>query len=128
MTKEWIRRPTKTEEQQLIRRVIDLAPDFDVVMVSDYGYGVLTPMVIKALGDLQRRSPRVLVVDSRYRLACFRDIGVTAVKPNYDEIVRLIGDEERHSRPRVEWLTAVGDRILSRDCRRDLGHGWGAPV
>jgi D-beta-D-heptose 7-phosphate kinase/D-beta-D-heptose 1-phosphate adenosyltransferase len=105
--------PDEAEEQQLIRRVIDLAPCFDVVIVWDYGYGVLTPLVIKALADVHRRSPRILVVDSRYRLASFRDIGVTAVKPNYDEVLRLVGEEERSPRRPVEWLASAGDRILA---------------
>ena len=105
--------PDEAEEQQLIRRMIDLAPDVEVVIVSDYGYGVLTPTVIKALADVQRRSPRILVVDSRYRLDCFRDIGVTAVKPNYGEVLRLVGEEERSPRRRLEWLTSAGDRILA---------------
>ncbi len=65
-------------------------PRCDAVIVSDYGYGILTPGLIQALAELQAEMPRVLVVDSK-RLTAYRSVGVTAVKPNYGEATRLLG-------------------------------------
>ncbi len=80
-------------EQLLTDRLACLFPSCDAVVVSDYGYGVLTPGIIQTLADLQSRSPRPIVVDSK-KLTAYRPVGVTAVKPNYGEAVHLLGVEE----------------------------------
>jgi D-beta-D-heptose 7-phosphate kinase/D-beta-D-heptose 1-phosphate adenosyltransferase len=98
-------------ERDLIDRLGRLWPDSEAVLVSDYGYGVLTGRVIQALGELQRRDPRVLVVDSK-RLAAFRDAGVTAVKPNYAEAVRQFGLPEAAGPARVALAAARGEAVL----------------
>lgn len=72
-------------EGELIRRLRERFVDCDAVVVSDYGYGVLGRRVITALAELQRTRPRVLMVDARSLLR-YRDVGATAVKPNYEEI------------------------------------------
>ena len=77
-------------EQALSARLAGLWPQCDAVVVSDYGYGILTPRVVRALADLQARWSPVLVADSR-RLETFRGIGPTAVKPNYVEAAALLG-------------------------------------
>jgi D-beta-D-heptose 7-phosphate kinase/D-beta-D-heptose 1-phosphate adenosyltransferase len=65
-------------EQELIDRLAALYPRADAVLVSDYGYGILTPRVVDALAHLQARWSKVLVADSR-RVLVFGDAGVTAV-------------------------------------------------
>jgi D-beta-D-heptose 7-phosphate kinase/D-beta-D-heptose 1-phosphate adenosyltransferase len=77
-------------EQQLIQRLREQFHRCDAVIVSDYGYGVLTPQIIQTLADLQAQQPRTLVIDSR-RLTDYRDVGATAVKPNYEESLQLLG-------------------------------------
>lgn len=100
-------------EQVLVARLLDLFTECDALIVSDYGYGIMTPGIIKAIGDLQARSPRILVVDSRHHLGCFRDLGATAVKPNYSEVVQLLGDFQGDlSHTRAEGLASCGQRIL----------------
>jgi len=102
-------------EETLIHRLIDTVADADAVIVSDYSYGVLTPLVTTALGKLQRRRRRVLVVDSRHRLTAYKKLGVTAVKPNYEEALQLLGmwEEAKNPRPRAEAILAHGSRVLS---------------
>jgi D-beta-D-heptose 7-phosphate kinase/D-beta-D-heptose 1-phosphate adenosyltransferase len=99
-------------ENALIGRLADLFPRVAAVIVSDYRYGVLTPRVIRALADLQARWSRVLVADSR-RLEVFREVGATAVKPNYDEAVQLLGARALEGcRERADGIAPHGDRIL----------------
>ncbi len=99
-------------ENALIERLAELFPRVAAVIVSDYRYGVLTPRVIRALADLQARWSRVLVSDSR-RLEALRDVGATAVKPNYEEAVRLLGARALDGcRARAEGIARYGDRIL----------------
>lgn len=77
-------------EQQLIANLAELYATCDAVIISDYGYGILTPNVINAIAHLQSCFPRVLVVDSK-KLVAYRHVDVTAVKPNYEEAIRLLG-------------------------------------
>jgi D-beta-D-heptose 7-phosphate kinase / D-beta-D-heptose 1-phosphate adenosyltransferase len=100
-------------EHALIANVLDLFSTCDAVVVSDYGYGIVTPGLIKALGALHARLHRILIVDSRHHLAAFRSIGVTAVKPNYAEAMRLL--EELDPAPavgRIEALAGRGQSLL----------------
>jgi D-beta-D-heptose 7-phosphate kinase/D-beta-D-heptose 1-phosphate adenosyltransferase len=104
-------------EQKLIDELERCFPDCDAVIVSDYGYGILTSRVIQAIAKLQQSSPRILVVDSK-NLTAYRHVGVTAVKPNYNEAVELLGLEaldattlpERNARP--DQIATHGERLL----------------
>lgn len=99
-------------EQALIGTLTTLYPQFDAVILSDYGYGILTPAVVEAVAALQRSAPRLLVADSRH-LARYRFLGVTAVKPNYDEATRLLA-LPRLDAPaaRAAQMVNQGDAIL----------------
>jgi len=99
-------------EEQLIDRLRDVYPECDAVIVSDYGYGVLTPRVIEALATLQRQAPRVLVGDSKC-LGDYRHVGMTAVKPNYREALQLLGLPEcQDRRTCVPALVGDANRLL----------------
>ncbi|MGE0133799.1 MAG: D-glycero-beta-D-manno-heptose 1-phosphate adenylyltransferase [Dehalococcoidia bacterium] len=97
-------------EAELVRRLQRLVPAVDAVIVSDYGYGVLSDRVIAALAALQRAAPRTLIVDAK-DLPRYRDARVTAAKPNFEEARALLGGRLESTLPRIE---AVVER------RRDL--------
>jgi D-beta-D-heptose 7-phosphate kinase/D-beta-D-heptose 1-phosphate adenosyltransferase len=105
-------------EQALIDRLADLFGRVDAVLVSDYGYGVLTPRVLAVLAGLQARSPRVVVADSK-SLGAYRGVGLTAVKPNYCEALRLLGLDPERGRAELmadrgrDVLEATGARIAA---------------
>ncbi len=99
-------------EQRLVHCLEAMYPQCDAVIVSDYGYGILTPKVIHTLRKLQLRHPRVLVADAK-DLSRYRRVGVTAVKPNYSEFAQLLGQRPvEDPRRRAEVVTAQGRRIL----------------
>ncbi len=99
-------------EMFLINRLTELFPQIDALVVSDYGYGVLTDRMIEAIARLQRQDPKVIVVDSK-RLPAYRDVGVTAVKPNFMETLHLLGIPTGCLEgDRVEALQGMGDRVL----------------
>jgi D-beta-D-heptose 7-phosphate kinase / D-beta-D-heptose 1-phosphate adenosyltransferase len=101
-------------EETLLRRLAELAPRADAVIVSDYDYGVIGPRVVTALAEIQRRSPRTLVVDAR-DLTRHRSLNATAVKPNYAEACRLLGERERSdARARAAQIGANGEQLLER--------------
>ncbi len=83
-------------EEELVRRLNQYAPEFDVILVSDQAEtdqgGVVTERLREALAELARKHPRKVVwVDSRRRPELFRGV---IVKPNEDEAqaaVRRLG-------------------------------------
>jgi D-beta-D-heptose 7-phosphate kinase/D-beta-D-heptose 1-phosphate adenosyltransferase len=105
-------RVDRAREAELVERLGALCGAHDAVIVSDYGYGVLTPRLVAALAEWQARAPRVIVVDSK-TLPAYRDVGVTAVKPNYDETVRLLGGRPVvRAGARADGLARYGRRLL----------------
>ena len=83
----------------------------DAVLVSDYGYGTLTPAVLERLGALQRSAPRPVVVDAKDGLR-YASIGVTAVKPNYEQAVRWLGLQPASGESRVAQIDERGGELL----------------
>jgi D-beta-D-heptose 7-phosphate kinase / D-beta-D-heptose 1-phosphate adenosyltransferase len=99
-------------ERALSARLADLVPTHDAVVVSDYGYGILSPRMIASLAEAQARAPRVVVVDSK-TLPAYRRVGVTAVKPNFAEALALLGDRGvPPTDERVGTITREGQRLL----------------
>jgi D-beta-D-heptose 7-phosphate kinase / D-beta-D-heptose 1-phosphate adenosyltransferase len=101
-------------EQTLIDRLVEAFPSCDALLVSDYGYGILTSRVVGTLAELQAETPRVVVVDSK-DLTAYRDVGVTAVKPNYRQALELLGTPAG-GRRRVESIVADCERLLDVTC------------
>lgn len=100
-------------EQVLLDRITELFPASDAIIVSDYGYGVLTLRIVAALAELQARHPRVLVTDSKRRLSALGALRPTAVKPNYEEALALLGLEAiPDPRLRAEAMSPHGERVL----------------
>jgi len=105
-------RVDRDHESRLVERLAELVAGHDAVIVSDYGYGILTPRVIAALGALQAAAPHVIVADSK-TLGAYRGVGVTAVKPNYDETVRLLGGRATaRGAARADAMARHGERLL----------------
>jgi D-beta-D-heptose 7-phosphate kinase/D-beta-D-heptose 1-phosphate adenosyltransferase len=75
---------------RIIASIEEVYESSDAVIVSDYGYGVLSPAVIATLERLHADSPKPIFVDAkdlrRYRALC-----PTAVKPNYGEAMSMAG-------------------------------------
>src|SRR5262245_27268443 len=65
----------------------------DVVLLSDYGSGLVTPaiaeLIRRALARRTRRRPVPVLLDSRYRLLDYR--GLTTCTPNESEVEQVIG-------------------------------------
>ncbi len=83
--------------------VLKAARDADAVVLSDYGYGLVTPELATALGNAVQQTGRTrapgaggtlppfapVLVDSRYNLGAYR--GLTACTPNEPEVEQLLG-------------------------------------
>jgi D-beta-D-heptose 7-phosphate kinase/D-beta-D-heptose 1-phosphate adenosyltransferase len=72
-------------EQRLVRTVRDAADGAGVILISDYGKGVVTDAVIAACHDAAAKNGAKVVVDSKARsFARYGDIDL--VKPNASEL------------------------------------------
>jgi len=88
--------PQPTSEDALLGRLTALGTRVDAVVISDYGYGTVTPRLFEHVKALARRANAIVSVDSRYQLP--RYVGVTAATPNEAELEQLTGvpaDDER---------------------------------
>jgi rfaE bifunctional protein kinase chain/domain len=83
---------TDSDRRRIERELIEAAARCDALLVSDYGTGLVTPVVVAAaqrrFKGPGRQQPPVLV-DSRYGLLQFR--GMTACTPNESEVEQLLG-------------------------------------
>jgi rfaE bifunctional protein kinase chain/domain len=100
----------ETARRELARRARRLAAQAHAVLVSDYGFGTITPALVRALKP-PRGAP--LTLDSRYKLLDFRGAGLTAATPNEPELEALYHQ-------RIGNDTAALDR-LGRRALRQLG-------
>jgi rfaE bifunctional protein kinase chain/domain len=88
--------PQPTTEDALLERLGTLAARADAIVISDYGYGTVTPRIFEHVKTVARRVNAVVSVDSRYQMPRFT--GVTAATPNEAELEQLAGvpaDDER---------------------------------
>ncbi len=105
-------------EQQLMDRVMDRFSHCDAVLISDYGYGILTPGVMRAIASLQAQSPKLIVADSK-QLANYRSVGITVAKPNYAQALQLLAQMDAPGFPeetstRCDRIAHYSDALL--DC------------
>jgi len=88
----------------LIERIRLAAADADVVIVSDYGGGVLEDETIAAVRELAAAGVKICV-DSRYNLTAYR--GVLVAKPNEPELGAATGAPVGTASQSVEAGTAL---------------------
>lgn len=98
-------------EQELIAQLETLYVQIDAVLVSDYGYGILTDGVVDALARLMRRKRKMLVVDSKH-LPRYRALAPSAVKPNYQETLGLLELNKAEKGARADQILRHGQRVL----------------
>jgi rfaE bifunctional protein kinase chain/domain len=72
----------------------------DAVLVSDYGFGLVTGELVQAAVALARRRKVPVTVDSRHALLGFR--GMTAVTPNEPEVEAALGITIGNDRRKLE--------------------------
>lgn len=77
--------------ETLISNLNSSCESANAIVISDYGYGVVTPELFEAakLAASSRKIP--LILDSRFRLSEFR--GATSATPNQDEVEQILGKD-----------------------------------
>ncbi len=75
-------------EAGLLERLRAWASGLDAVVLSDYGYGTITPRLLSEVRALEAQG-MLVAADSRYDLLRFE--GLTAATPNEAEVEQLLG-------------------------------------
>lgn len=95
-------------EARLLERLHAIGATAEGFLVSDYGYGTVTPRVYETVLELARGRQVPVTVDSRYDLPRFK--GATAATPNEPEVEALTA-QELSDEPSVE---KAGRAVLER--------------
>jgi len=72
---------------ELRRRLTEIAPEVDAIVLSDYEYGLIDDEMIAFAADIVR--DKIVIGDSRYNLKKFK--GITLITPNESEAYALAG-------------------------------------
>jgi len=100
-------------EAELIARLRRLFLASDAVIVSDYGYGVMTPNVVATLAELQSCAPRTVIVDAK-DLPKYLEVRPTVVKPNFNEALGLLGLPCPPDADRAQFVIEHSSEIFAR--------------
>lgn len=116
---------TATTHQRLLANLNTAYAQCDLVLVSDYCYGVLSNTLIARLQELHTAQPKVLLINSK-SLQRFRHVNATIVTPNHLEaqLLNEYGNEQQpdssvHSGPStptvegLEEIASCGRHLLS---------------
>ncbi len=99
-------------EKRFISRLSRLFAECDALIISDYGYGIMSAGVLETLRRLQAERPRLIVVDSK-RLTAYRNLNVAAIKPNYEEALKLLElDTAQEEEERIRQIEQHGRKLL----------------
>ncbi|MBI1294954.1 D-glycero-beta-D-manno-heptose 1-phosphate adenylyltransferase [bacterium] len=100
-------------EARLIEQLEMIVPHCEIILVSDYDYGILTPAVINFLAQLRPYFEGVVAVDSK-RLPLFSPVRPTLVKPSYEQAMDLLDLPSLRGNARLQQIEAHRDELLHR--------------
>lgn len=83
---------SRESQERLLSTLEELYPQCDLVVISDYRYGVVSDELIRRVRTLRCERPRVLVVDSKDLHRC-NGLGATVITPNHLEARLAVGSE-----------------------------------
>jgi D-beta-D-heptose 7-phosphate kinase/D-beta-D-heptose 1-phosphate adenosyltransferase len=105
--------PSTSSSARLVSRLAEALEWCDVVVVSDYAYGVVSTPLLERVVEWRRRRPCPLVVDSK-DLARYQGVGATVITPNHLE-AQLLASPGSVPQPDagLELIERVGREIRS---------------
>ena len=102
-----------SETRQALSAALDhIYPSSDLVVLSDYSYGVISDTLLAQIRRLRDALPRPLAVDTK-KLVRFRELGATIITPNHLEARLAAGlnadDADAHD---VQSMMRIGRRLI----------------
>lgn len=100
-------------KSEALRALETAYADCDLVVVSDYGYGTLSDLMLHRLKALRARRPVPLFVDSK-DIRRFRSAGANVVTPNQLEAFVAVERSLPHNqRLDIDEIDSIGRRLLT---------------
>jgi D-glycero-beta-D-manno-heptose-7-phosphate kinase len=102
--------PLPADTQKKLRQsFLSAMKHADALAISDYGFGVATPILVREI-VMKRKKPLPVALDARYQLHEYRRAGITAATPNEAEL-----EEQHHATigQNLSALASSGQATLS---------------
>ena len=80
-----------TQSNRLLQQMLEVLPEHQSVLISEYGKGVCTPEICRRLIEAARKARIPVIVDPSSSGDCRNFVGATAVTPNRLETRRATG-------------------------------------
>ena len=84
-------------ENELLKKIAEVYDKVDAVIVSDYGFGIITNGIIEGIKEITARDRKTVVADGR-DVSRFKTLKPDAVKPNYEETIKLLQIDKIHQK------------------------------
>lgn len=104
---------SKNFENALIKKMAKINEFVDAILFSDYGFGVITDSFIESIQSKISDFKKPVLVDSK-NLSRFKNIYPDAVKPNYEEALRLLNLSKITKARRAEQISKNSDRLFNK--------------
>jgi len=101
--------PNRHLKRELVLAAREYARASDALLISDYGYGAASPVILNAIREGKRLDGIPVILDSRYRMLQYS--GVAAATPNEPEVEEALGVRIGNDWSR---LCAAGEQVMSR--------------
>lgn len=98
-------------ENELLQKFFELEDFVDAIIISDYGFGVITDSFIRSLQSFGAASSRPVILDSK-NVSRFKNLHLFAVKPNYEEVLQLLQIGKVAKNKRTEQLMKKSEALL----------------
>lgn len=98
-------------EKELLNKLQELLGHMDVIIISDYDDGVITETIIEGIKSLMKKRNIPIVVDAR-DLSKYKRLKPTAVKPNYEEMIKLLNVDKLNGEKRVHQILLLQKELF----------------
>lgn len=95
-------------ENKIIKKIDELMPIYDGIILSNYHIGTLTPKIIKYTIELANKLGKTCVVDAQKELETYKNI--TSMTPNLPDTEKSVGFEIKD----IEDLKKAGNTLLEK--------------
>lgn len=107
-------------ELEILKKVEELAPQVDNIVIEDYAKGVVTQKLVQGIVQIAKRQNKKVLVDPHRSQSLDIYQGVDVIKPNFDEAVALSGLTYDSLRDKSDKVFEVGEAVLKKMGRAEL--------
>ena len=98
-------------ENKLLQNFFEAEDFVDAIVLSDYGFGVITDSFIQSVKRMTSNFSKPVIVDSK-NLTRFKNLHATSAKPNYEEYLKVVDLPKVSKAKRVEQVFNNREKLL----------------